>query len=205
MHTILEVFSFFVKPLLGAFLFIVKTYNLLKNLPSTGTLSMKKLLPLLLLISVSIASLLIGTRQGNSQTLSEASRVFLPLIANPSQPTLISTLLPTDTPIPTLTSTPTNILNNTPTTTNTPTPTPTSTPTNMPTNTPTATNTPTPTPTTTATVEFAYICDRDAYNCSDFATQAQAQEVYNYCAVRGFGDVHRLDQNNDGVACESLP
>lgn len=79
---------------------------------------------------------------------------------------------------------------------------------------PTATNTPTPTatatqvantPTPTATTALLYICDRDAYNCSDFNTQAAAQNVFNYCAARGFGDIHKLDQNNDGEACESLP
>lgn len=48
-------------------------------------------------------------------------------------------------------------------------------------------------------------CSYDRYNCSDFSTQAQAQEVFDYCwAVRGF-DVHRLDQDNNMRACESLP
>ncbi|MGE3487903.1 MAG: excalibur calcium-binding domain-containing protein [Nitrospira sp.] len=50
-----------------------------------------------------------------------------------------------------------------------------------------------------------YICDHDAYNCSDFNTQGEAQAVYDYCAVLGFGDIHKLDSNNDGEACESLP
>lgn len=75
--------------------------------------------------------------------------------------------------------------------------------------TPTATATKvasTPTPTATATQALVYICDHDAYNCSDFNTQAAAQEVYNYCSVRGFGDIHGLDgNNNNGLACESLP
>jgi len=76
---------------------------------------------------------------------------------------------------------------------------------------PTATQTPQPTattvtlPTPTATSALLYICDHDAYNCSDFNTQAEAQTVFDYCAVRGFGDIHKLDQNNDGEACESLP
>lgn len=48
-------------------------------------------------------------------------------------------------------------------------------------------------------------CSFDAYNCSDFATQSEAQSAFNYCADRGAGDIHRLDQNDDGVACESLP
>lgn len=67
---------------------------------------------------------------------------------------------------------------------------------------PAATNTPVP----TATTALLYICDHDAYNCSDFSTQAAAQNVFNYCSVRGFGDIHRLDgNNNNGLACESLP
>jgi hypothetical protein len=83
------------------------------------------------------------------------------------------------------------------------TPTPTATATTQPVN--TATPTPTLTPTATATMQLLYICDRDAYNCSNFNTQAAAQTVYNYCAALGFGDIHKLDNNNDGEACESLP
>lgn len=79
--------------------------------------------------------------------------------------------------------------------TNTPSPTATSIPS-------TATQTPIP---ATATPQATYICDHDEYNCADFATQPQAQAVFDYCFSRGFGDVHGLDQNNDGVACESLP
>lgn len=41
--------------------------------------------------------------------------------------------------------------------------------------------------------------DRD---CSDFATQAEAQAFFE---ATGPGDPHRLDQDHDGVACESLP
>jgi len=41
----------------------------------------------------------------------------------------------------------------------------------------------------------------DAKNCSDFATQQQAQDWYNaYFAA--YGDVSKLDQNNNGIACE---
>ncbi|MFP5068155.1 excalibur calcium-binding domain-containing protein [Pseudonocardia nantongensis] len=42
----------------------------------------------------------------------------------------------------------------------------------------------------------AFAQDRD---CADFATQAEAQEALLP------GDPERLDQNNDGVACETLP
>jgi endonuclease YncB( thermonuclease family) len=41
--------------------------------------------------------------------------------------------------------------------------------------------------------------DRD---CSDFSTQAAAQQFFN---AAGPGDPHRLDGDDDGVACETLP
>ena len=40
-------------------------------------------------------------------------------------------------------------------------------------------------------------------NCSDFATQAEAQEWFDtYFAL--YGDVAKIDTNNNGVACELL-
>ena len=47
-----------------------------------------------------------------------------------------------------------------------------------------------------------YICSYNAYNCGDFSTHAEAQEVFEGC---GSGDVHGLDRDNDGLACETLP
>lgn len=48
-------------------------------------------------------------------------------------------------------------------------------------------------------------CSGDLYNCSDFTSQSSAQACYEYClAVTGL-DIHRLDVDSDGVACESLP
>jgi hypothetical protein len=44
----------------------------------------------------------------------------------------------------------------------------------------------------------------DEYNCDDFKTQTEAQAFF----VKAGGpnqDVNRLDGNNDGVACQSLP
>jgi len=38
-------------------------------------------------------------------------------------------------------------------------------------------------------------------NCDDFLTQGEAQKVYEQCG----SDINRLDGNNDGVACQSLP
>ena len=50
--------------------------------------------------------------------------------------------------------------------------------------------------------EESYDCSSDVYNCGDFTTQAEAQEVYDYC---GPEDVHNLDNDGDGVVCEGLP
>ena len=48
------------------------------------------------------------------------------------------------------------------------------------------------------------ICSSDYYNCGDFSSQAEAQEVYDSCYA-DYGDVHNLDNDGDGVVCESLP
>jgi hypothetical protein len=40
------------------------------------------------------------------------------------------------------------------------------------------------------------------YDCSDFATHEEAQAFYE---SQGPGDPHRLDADNDGIACERLP
>ena len=49
-----------------------------------------------------------------------------------------------------------------------------------------------------------YDCSSDVYNCGDFTTQAEAQEVFDYCSQQGAGDVHQLDRDGNGQACESL-
>jgi hypothetical protein len=51
-------------------------------------------------------------------------------------------------------------------------------------------------------------CAGDLYNCrvEDFQTHAQAQACFDYCRSLGYGDIHKLDGNdNDGIACENLP
>jgi hypothetical protein len=102
-----------------------------------------------------------------------------------STPTLILTATSTDAPTPTATET---------------------TSADTPTATPTGTDTDTPTVTPTST-QVAAVCDcsGDVYNCSDFATQPEAQACYNYCQAQGFGDPSKLDTDHDGIACESLP
>jgi len=57
---------------------------------------------------------------------------------------------------------------------------------------------PTPAPTP------KYTCSYNAYNCDDFSTHRQAQEAYEYCGGIN-NDVHGLDRDKDGSACETLP
>lgn len=42
-------------------------------------------------------------------------------------------------------------------------------------------------------------CSFDKYNCDDFATQKEAQQIFEKCGY----DVHRLDRDKDGKACEN--
>lgn len=102
-------------------------------------------------------------------------------------------------PTPTPTSTPS------PTPTDTPLPTSTHTPSSTPTATaipPTSTWTPSPTPTEE---EGVCSCRGNLYRCSDFATQEEAQACFEHCLELVGYDIHRLDGDNDGVACEALP
>jgi hypothetical protein len=55
---------------------------------------------------------------------------------------------------------------------------------------------PSPEPTPT------YICSSNYYNCT---THAQGQAIFDYCMGQVGYDVHDLDRDNDGDACESSP
>lgn len=46
-------------------------------------------------------------------------------------------------------------------------------------------------------------CSGDTYNCGDFDSQTSAQTCFEYCESQNRGDIHRLDGNDDGTACES--
>lgn len=90
------------------------------------------------------------------------------------------------------------------------TPVPTSTGTAKPTSypTPMRTFTPRPTPTMTPTATrppIVFECSFNAYSCSSFSTQREAQAAFEYCRALGAGDIHNLDGDNDGLACEDLP
>ena len=47
-------------------------------------------------------------------------------------------------------------------------------------------------------------CSGNMYNCSDFGTHTEAQGVYESCLEQVGYDVHDLDRDDDGIACESL-
>lgn len=98
-----------------------------------------------------------------------------------------------------------------PTLTYTPAPTATSLPTNTPgpTQAPTATETPepptvTPEPTAVPPTNTPYTCDcsGDVYNCKSFVSDWDAQQCYRYCLNQTGVDVHDLDRDSDGNACE---
>lgn len=73
-------------------------------------------------------------------------------------------------------------------------------PTDPPTPQPTLTTEPTTAPSPTPICN----CTTNTYDCSDFTTQSQAQACYDTCFPTA-GDIHFLDSNSDGRACESLP
>lgn len=47
-----------------------------------------------------------------------------------------------------------------------------------------------------------YSCRSDRYNCTDFKTRREAREMYECCMQKVGYDVHRLDRDSDGIACE---
>lgn len=47
-------------------------------------------------------------------------------------------------------------------------------------------------------------CSANTYNCSDFSSQAEAQALFDYCMAEVGIDIHKLDQDNNGDACEAL-
>lgn len=59
----------------------------------------------------------------------------------------------------------------------------------------------------TLTLEPPQVCDcrKNLYNCDDFKWQYEAQACYQYCQAQGRGDIHQLDGDHDGRACEALP
>ncbi len=48
-------------------------------------------------------------------------------------------------------------------------------------------------------------CSSNRYNCDDFSSHRKAQSLYECCYDSVGHDVHRLDRDSDGSACETLP
>jgi len=48
-------------------------------------------------------------------------------------------------------------------------------------------------------------CDYNRYNCRDFSTQRSAQACLQSCYASVRYDIHWLDDDNDGIACEWNP
>lgn len=54
-------------------------------------------------------------------------------------------------------------------------------------------------------IAIGAVCDEgNVYNCSDFVSQQEAQEVFEACDW-GKNDIHGLDRDKNGVACQGLP
>lgn len=49
-----------------------------------------------------------------------------------------------------------------------------------------------------------YVCSSNTYNCTDFSNSSEAQKVLDYCKIQAGTDIHKLDGDNNGLACESL-
>lgn len=60
-----------------------------------------------------------------------------------------------------------------------------------------------PAPAVSTSTGSTYQCTENVYNCGDFKTRAEAQKVLDACDPSR--DVHKLDQDGDGIACETLP
>ena len=45
-------------------------------------------------------------------------------------------------------------------------------------------------------------CRSDRYNCADFKTRRKAREKHKCCMQKVGYDVHNLDKDSDGIACE---
>lgn len=71
----------------------------------------------------------------------------------------------------------------------------------VPMQTPLPENLPAPPPPESGTTSV--VCSANTYNCTDFKSQKEAQAVYDQCGGVS-NDVHKLDRNKDGQACDSL-
>lgn len=45
-------------------------------------------------------------------------------------------------------------------------------------------------------------CETNIYDCNDFKTRQEARGVYECCLKMAGKDVHKLDNDKDGIICE---
>lgn len=53
--------------------------------------------------------------------------------------------------------------------------------------------------------EDTFDCSGNNLNCGDFDTHLEAQKTFDYCLKATGQDIHKLDRDEDGIVCESLP
>lgn len=58
-------------------------------------------------------------------------------------------------------------------------------------------------PTTNTGSQAVCDCSGNRYDCSSFSTRNEAVACFNYCRQIGRGDIHNMDGDSDGVACEN--
>jgi hypothetical protein len=54
------------------------------------------------------------------------------------------------------------------------------------------------------TGKVTLICTANIYNCADFSSHSEAQTTYESCVDMVGDDIHDLDRDSDGIACEDL-
>ncbi len=47
-------------------------------------------------------------------------------------------------------------------------------------------------------------CSGNNYDCRNFGSRSAAQSCYDYCRSQGRGDIHKMDGDSDGRACERM-
>lgn len=48
-------------------------------------------------------------------------------------------------------------------------------------------------------------CTGPDLNCPEFGFKSRAQACFDFCISQGYGDIFKLDSDNDGSVCENLP
>ena len=57
----------------------------------------------------------------------------------------------------------------------------------------------------TMVAPFVCHCNANQFYYSNFEMHYSAQEYLDYCVKQGVGNIHQLDSDDNGIACEALP